>query len=343
MANRPVRGRPTIVDVARKAGVSPATVSNHFNDRRSVGPTTKRRITEVAAQLGYTPNVHARRMRTTGIGTIAIFSSMPFAISSDVSRLGFLMEIAATAAVTALEHGFALLLVPSISNEPMRLDTLAIDAAIVLEPSANDPYVTQLRARAVPMVTIGKAPGMRDVASIDIRSRETARMLLEHLRERGAKHIALMTGETRRNSYLETESAYTKFARTYNIEPVAVRIDERGGEDAAYAATRGMLREHPTVDAILALVDTFATGAVRALAELAKPVPQAILVATRYDGIRARESRPNLTAVNLHLADVAKLAIELLLDQIESGPHAQRVTARLPTLIPRESTRSDSF
>ncbi len=342
MAKRAPRPRPTILDVARTAGVSPATVSNAINNRRYVEAHTKLRIDAAVARLGYTPNVHARRLRSTGIGTIGLFSSMPFAISGQASRLGFLMEIAATAAVTALESGFALLLVPPAGTGLPPFEELAIDAAIVLEPSVEDHYVEQLRKRGIPVVTIGRPCGApAGIASIDIRSAETARLVLDHLRAMRSTRIALMIGTAQRNSYVETEAVYLETARLHDMQPVVVRVDEQGGEAAAYEATSRLLSAHASLDGIFAAVDTFASGALRALNEAGVAIPGAMRVATRYDGLRARESSPPLTAVDLHLGDVAARAVELLLEQKRSkGSSRKIVLAPLPVLVPRASTGS---
>src|SRR4051794_40793269 len=69
-------GRPTIIDVARLANVSPATVSNALNGRTNVDDTTRERVLTAVQKLGYTPNLRARRLRTGRADTIAIFSSM---------------------------------------------------------------------------------------------------------------------------------------------------------------------------------------------------------------------------------------------------------------------------
>jgi DNA-binding LacI/PurR family transcriptional regulator len=334
------RKRATIVDVARLANVSAATVSNAINNRRYVDAQTKLRIDAAAAQLGYTPNVHARRMRSTGIGTIGLFSSMPFAVSGNVSRFGFLLEIAATAAISALEGGYALLLVPSVANDVPRFEELAIDGAIVVEPDADDPYIEQLRRRAIPFVTVGKQHGAAaGSAAIDLRSAETTQLLIDHLRRMSARRIALITGTTRRNSYVESEDVYAMLARSHGTESIIVRIDEIGGEEAAYAATLRLIDEHPDLDGILASVDTFATGSLRALRSRGIAVPEQVRLATRYDGIRARESRPPLTAVNLHLDVIAAEAVSLLLEQLRSGVSGGLlVRAPDPELVLRRST-----
>ncbi|WP_176206135.1 substrate-binding domain-containing protein, partial [Salmonella enterica] len=83
-------------------------------------------------------------------------------------------------------------------------------------------------------------------------------------------------------------------------------LNESEGENAGYQAAQQLLQAHPDVDGVLVLIDTFASGAVRAFQEQAVAIPERMRVVTRYDGIRARESLPPLTAVNMHLDEVAR-------------------------------------
>jgi DNA-binding LacI/PurR family transcriptional regulator len=252
------------------------------------------------------------------------------------------MEIAATAAVSALENGFALLLVPSTAAGLPRFDDLAIDGAIVLEPSIDDPYVEHLQRRGIPLVTIGKQPGAPPgAAAIDLRSAETATLLLDHLRAQTAQRIALITGRTRRTSYVESEAEYARFAAQHAMVPVVVHVDEDLGEAGAFDAAAGLMQAHPQIDGILASVDTFAAGTLRALTALGIRVPERVRLATRYDGHRARESAPPLTAVDLHLEDVAVRAIALLLEVMQAGPAGRTVRAAAPELLVRRSTVPD--
>src|SRR2546430_17015759 len=105
VARRPTR--PTIMDVAREAGVSMTTVSHALNGRGFVDPATRERVKETARKLGYRPNLHAQKLRGGGAHTIVLLSSMPFGVAAGPSRLGFLMEVAAGAAAAALSRGVA--------------------------------------------------------------------------------------------------------------------------------------------------------------------------------------------------------------------------------------------
>ncbi|WP_164820990.1 substrate-binding domain-containing protein [Sinorhizobium medicae] len=327
--------RSTIVELARAAGVSPTTVSHAFSGRRYVDPETKARIVALADKMGYRANPRARRLRTGGAGIIALASSMPFAIAAGPARLGFLMEIAAAAAVTALSRHLALCLVPPLEPDS-NLDALEVDGAIIVEPTSDDRLLEFFSARGVPVVSIGRAPGRDDIPSVDIQSTATARLMLEHLGANN-RRVGLITGEQRRNSYIETEAVYAAFAAENGYTPVALRVNESGGEGEAAAIAETLLRGNPDIDALCVPVDAFATGVLTAARSLNRSVPLGLRLATRYDGMRAKLSVPQMTAVNLHLDQVAEAAIDLLIAVME-GKDPDRRPIAPPLLVVRESS-----
>lgn len=329
----------TIVQLAQAAGVSPTTVSHAFSGRRYVDPDTKARIVALAQEMGYRANPTARRLRSGGGGSIALVSSMPFAVAAGPSRLGFLMEIAAAAAVTALSRNTTLCLVPPLERGS-QLNALDVDGAIVVEPAFDDSVLDFFIERGVPVVAIGNAPGRPGLPAVDLRSAETARLLLDHLGDAGQR-VGLVTGLQRRNSYIDTEAAYTAFCAERGFAPAAIRIDERGGEDEAAVALAAFLRENRDVGALCVPVDAFAAGALRAAAALGLSVPDDLRLATRYDGMRARLASPQLTAVNLHLDQVAETAIDMLTDLIEDKTPSVKLIAT-PRLVERASSGRSS-
>ena len=331
--------RPTIVQLAQAAGVSPTTVSHAFSGRRYVDPDTKARIVTLAQEMGYRANPTARRLRSGGGGSIALVSSMPFAVAAGPSRLGFLMEIAAAAAVTALSRSTTLCLVPPLERGS-QLEALDVDGAIVVEPALDDSVLDFFFERGVPVVAIGHAPGRPDLPAVDLRSTETARLLLDHLGGAGWR-VGLVTGLQRRNSYIETEAAYAAFCAERGLASAAIRIDERGGEDEAAVAVEAFLRQNRDIGALCVPVDAFAAGALRAAAALGLSVPDDLRLATRYDGMRARLASPQLTAVNLHLDQVAETAIDMLTGLIEGRASSPKPIAA-PLLVERASSARSS-
>ncbi|MCZ9355029.1 substrate-binding domain-containing protein [Streptomyces mutabilis] len=331
---------PTITDVARAAGVSRTTVSHALNGLGKVDPRTRERIRQVATELGYRPNLRAQRLRRGQAKAIALASSMPFAVAGGPSRLGFYMEVAAAAAESALLHDYALVLVPPVQSGSA-LYSVDIDGAIVVEPDVEDAAAAQLRERGLPYVALGRpvAPE-EDAPYVDLRGHLVADMLLDHLRERGAARPALIVGAGSRHSSVEAVAAYEARAEEHGWTPVVARVPESGGEQAGYECCAALLAEHPGIDAVCALVDAFAVGAVRAIRDSGRAVPDDVMVVTRYDGLRARTCEPPLTAVDLHLDRAAADAVELLLGRLRGDTAAPSVAVSPePRVIPRASSR----
>jgi DNA-binding LacI/PurR family transcriptional regulator len=330
----------TLIEVAKQAGVSPATVSNAINSARYVDAETKKRIDMAIADLGYVPNLKARRLRTGKANAIAVFSSMPFSISAGPSRLGFMMEIAASAAVAALEKRLSLVLVPPLPVNDPGFDHLEADGAIVIEPSIDDPHIAELMRRGVPTVAIGRpGPGFSNkVPYVDLQPKVVTAKVIRHFIQTGANSPALFIGKTNRAAFHETETAYRHMAAEAGFEPIVAYLDEAEGEDAGHQATLRILDSRPNVDAIFVLIDTFATGAVRALNERGIAIPEKMRIATRYDGLRARESTPRLTAFNLHLDEIARLALLRLMQSMEGDVAPLTIIGPEPEIVVRESS-----
>lgn len=341
MAVSPPSPRVTISDVARHAGVSVTTVSHALNGRGQVDPATRRKVEETARALGYRPNRHAQRLRTGGSSMIALMSSMPFAVAGGPSRLGFLMEVASVAASSALERGMAMVLVPPLESGQSPLDILDVDGALIIEPSADDRQLADLTARGLPVVSIGRPGGDAHgaVPYVDLLSGPTVQMLLAHLQARGARQIALVLGAAQRTSYTQAELAYRQMVDASGMDHIALRLDEARGEAGGRDAARLLLAAHPQIDAFLVLVDVFAVGVAQHLQQAGLRVPEDVMIATRYDGIRARTCEPPLTAVNLHLDQVARLAIDLLFERLRGNAGRQAVQSPMPELVARASTR----
>lgn len=335
--------RANIKDVAREAGVSPTTVSHALNARGQVDAETRARVEQAALKLGYRPNRNAQRLRTGEAHMIVLLSSMPFAVAGGPSRLGFLMEVAAVAAAAALDRRLALVLAPPMETGRVPMELLDVDGALVIEPSAGDPNLAYLLRRGLPVVAIGKpaeetADGPAMPPYVDIHSGQTTRLLLEHLHDQGARKVAMILGSAARNSYVEGQAAYQAFAAARGQAPLLSLVDEAEGENGGRQAALALLAAHPDIDAFCVPVDAFASGTVTAVRESGRRIPEDVMVATRYDGLRARTCVPPLTAVDLHLDEVAQQAIALLFDHLRGDTSRRRVDGPAAQLVPRLSS-----
>lgn len=334
---KPGTKRATVVDVARLAGVSPGTVSNAINGKRRVDSQTRARVEAAIAELGYWPNTAARGIRTGRANTIALFSSMATGVAAGPSKLGFMMEVASSAAMAAVERNIALVLVPPIPEPEAALRTVPLDGALLIEPARNDPFLPLLAARGIPTVAIGAASGVVS-AQVDLNYEATADLLIDHLLEVGSRDFPLMIGTSARRYFEVFEACYRARAAQIGMVPQVLRIDERLGEAGAAQILAQHLRARPGLDGILAPVDALATGAMVALREARRTVPGEVRVVTRYDGLRARSETPPLTAVDLHLETVARTATIALLELIEGREVAPVLASPLPHIVVRGST-----
>jgi DNA-binding LacI/PurR family transcriptional regulator len=113
------------------------------------------------------------------------------------------------------------------------------------------------------------------------------------------------------------------------------------GEAGGFDACTRLLAQYPDTDALCVPVDAFAVGALAAVQQAGLRVPQDVMIATRYDGLRARTAEPALTAVDLHLEQVATLAVELLFEHLSGDKSRQSALGPKPELRARASTQLD--
>jgi DNA-binding LacI/PurR family transcriptional regulator len=171
-----------------------------------------------------------------------------------------------------------------------------------------------------------------------MHSKETTRLLLEHFHAQGARRVAMILGSAQRNSYLQAKAAYEAFAAEHRQPVLFATADEARGEEGGREAASALLAEQPGIDAFCVPVDAFAVGAVQALRETGRRIPEDVMVATRYDGVRARSCDPPLTAVNLHLDEVAHQAIDLLFDHLRGDTSRRSASGPMAELVPRKSS-----
>nr|WP_308369380.1 MULTISPECIES: substrate-binding domain-containing protein [unclassified Streptomyces] len=182
-----------------------------------------------------------------------------------------------------------------------------------------------------------------DAPYVDLRGGLVAELLLEHLREQGARHPALVIGAGTRHSTVDARAAYERAAAERGWAPLVATAAEEGGEQAGYDRCAALLADHPEIDAVCALVEAFAVGAVRAIRDSGRRVPDDVMVVTRYDGPRARTCEPPLTAVDLQLDRAATDAVELLLARLRDEDTAVAGTPATAAPEPRVIVRASSL
>ncbi|HXF38039.1 MAG TPA: LacI family DNA-binding transcriptional regulator [Actinomycetota bacterium] len=334
------RRRPTILDVARLAGVSKSTVSNVVRGLPSVSPETRRRVRRAIDRLGYRPNVLARdlaRRRTTLIGALVSGLADPFS----AALLGSLERAASV-------RGYGLLVAATEARadlERERLDDLLRYrvAGLLFLASSGDPAVArELRAQDVPAVFISCRGTAGDAVVVDdVRGGLT---VATHLLALGHTRIAYVSGHAVEASTDRARLAGLRRGLTARgLQPTAIlpwRLGPDGRPEASAVARIATLlarRGGPT--AVVCANDACAIDVLDLADRLGLAVPARLSVVGFDDIPLAGLARISLTTVAQPLPELARLGIGRLIDRIEGrrqGPPEVRLLE--PRLVRRATT-----
>jgi DNA-binding LacI/PurR family transcriptional regulator len=331
--------RVGIKDVARTAGVSVTTVSHALNGKGRLPARTRERVRRVALELGYRPSATARNLAggRTGLLGMAVSQAdgQPFVLS-DFAYFAQLMSAAASAAI---ERGFALVLTPPARGEGP-LSGIDVDGAVIVDPVTRDPHVAALRQAGVPVVTTGRVPGEDgDEPWVDADHVGGTVAVLEHLRGRGARRIALVTSPLVTSYAIDGERAYREWCAAHGNEVLVATARDSLTEAAGYAATQELLQRPDPPDAVYATLDRLALGTLLAARAHGVAVPDDLLVAGCTDSAAARAASPALTALVVHPDEVGRRAVGLLAALVDGQQPQERQVVVPARVVPRASTR----
>lgn len=345
-----MRKKVTILDVARRADVSPSTVSNYLNGRTDrMRPETRDRIEQAIAELGYRPNPVARQLKTgyaPFIGLIVPSVANPF-----YGIFAHHVEAAAAA------HGYQVLLGNS-GRDPERERCYAEELfnygvrGIVFGSSLADlSHLVDLIRRGLHIVAFDRSLQNSEQTHIDgvgVDNKQAMHIATRHLLGLGHRRIAFVSGPIRTVSRHDRLAGYKEALLDVGIEPDPELIWQGeasrgyGDSDALQLgrqAAHELLSRADPPTAIVAINDMFALGVYSGARDLGFSIPDDLSVVGFDDIELAGIVEPPLTTIRHPVADIAAKAIELLVRRLagdESFPHRYHM---LPAqLVVRRST-----
>lgn len=336
--------RPTQIDVARRAGVSRATVSYVINgqdgDRVPISEETRRRVLEAVAELGYIPDARALAFRSGSTRTIG-------AIIPDIRNPHF-WEYADGIEMEARAHGYRILLSSSSLSRKYEEETLQdlaqrrIDGLILQGSFANqsnkaNSTLSRLITRQLPIVKIGEPSGLMDSVWADYYS--VTREIMTYLMSLGHTRIGMIYGIRPPIVAEDRLIPYQESLQTAGLPLDQNLIVECGPtiEDGYRAAVK-LLKEDSRPTAVISINDMLAVGLLRATADLGLKVPQDISLVSYDDIPMARYLVPRLTTVSKDAVSLGQEAVKLLLKRLkEPNRPIQKIDMPI-RLIVREST-----
>jgi LacI family transcriptional regulator len=325
----------TILDVASASGVSAMTVSRVLNDKGSIRPETRERVEAAIARLGYRPSKVARSLITNKTQTLGM-------VVPDIGN-PFFPEIVAGAEEAAWQSGYSLVLCNTNENpsrEKSVLDMLEdarVDGVILASSRLSDdllhPYLLQ-HSRVVLVNRYSTAPNVGTVCVEDAHGTMRA---VHHLLGTGKKTIAFIAGpENSRSAQARRKGFVTAFETSGRTLRSELIVPSQPLEGAGYTATKALLAATPEIDALLCYNDLVAIGALQALRELGRRVPEDVAV-VGCDNIRlASLMTPSLTTLGVDKRYLGEAAVTMLLRLIGGELNDRHITVK-PELIIRES------
>jgi LacI family transcriptional regulator len=333
----PVTKKPTIYDVAKRAGVSITTVSRTLNKPATVNTATREKVLTVIDALGFIPKAEARAraMQHTGrIGVITPFFTAP----SFIQRLRGITET-----LSPQNYELVIYTVNSVDHLQGYLSSLPLtgnlDGLIILSLPIGESEVHRLIDHRLPTVLI-EYPHPK-LSCVEIDDVEGGRIAAKYLLEKGHRHIAFL-GDTDLPEYAIHPVSLRLKGFRQTLKEARIKLPDTFVRLAPYTQdqTRQVakellnLPEPPT--AIFAATDFQALGVLKAARQLSIKVPEQLAV-IGFDDLDMAEYA-DLTTISQHLDESGRLAVEILFAQIESPARPPRHVKIPLTLMERQTT-----
>lgn len=338
---------PTLEDVARFAGVSRATVSRVVNGTRNVAPRIQQIVQEAVDATGYVPNRAARSLVTRRTDTVALVFSVPEHRTAEDPFLGrvftdpFFGRIVGGLLTVLRPRDVHPVLMVADSHSARRglaanLRQERAEGAVVVSVVPDDPLPALLTGADVPTVLFGRPAVRTAVSYVDVSQQAGARIAADHLVSRGCRRVATICGPADSAAGRDRLAGFRQAMAEHGVAHVpSVEGDftHHGGE----RSMRELLGAHPGVDGVFVASDLMAQGALLALRDLGRRVPDDVAVVGFDDSSAALASRPLLTTVRQPVEDMAAEMGRLLLARIDEPGQGPRSVIFGTELVRRES------
>lgn len=302
----------TMKQVAELAEVSPATVSRVLNGDERVSPASREQVLRAVAALGYRPNRIARNLRRQQSETIGV-------VVSDIENPHF------TRAVRAIEdaaykQGYRVVLCntdETAEKQRAYLEVLAAEqvVGVILVPAApSDPTISQLLDMNIPIVAFDRSVDDERADAVFADNVQAARVATEHLLDLGRRRVGFIAGRLEIQTGAERSQGYEEVMKRRGYPCAIGQGDFRLG--SAQHAARQLLSDNPQLDGLVVANNLMAIGALRALRDAGKRIPDDIAFVGIDDPPWAELVGPPMTTLAQPTHQMARSAFELLVDRI---------------------------
>lgn len=331
--------RPTISDVAQRAGVSKVAVSYALNGQPGVSEATRRKILAIAEEIGFSPSSAARVLSGAAARAVGLVLSRP---AQTLGVEPFFMELISGVEATLSARSYGLTL--QMTSDPEAEAVIyrrwwgerRIDGVLVCDLRGNDPRIPVIEKLNLPAVVIGGPGHTGSLASIWSDDAAAVAEAVEYLYALGHRAIARVGGVSEfLHTRIRTEAFEQVCSRLGLTEARSISSDYSGEEGARI--TRRLLSSRRRPTAIIYDNDVMAVAGLGVAQEMGLRVPADLSLVAWDDSVLCRLVHPALTALQRDIPAYGARAASMLLDLIDGHPagSVQDATARL---APRSST-----
>jgi len=329
--------RPTLEKVALRAGVSRATVSRVVNGNPNVSEAIRTAVMRAVDELGYLPNPAARSLVTRRTDSVALIISEPSArvFSDDPFFAGVIRGVSLQLEAASRQ---LVLMMTEATADHSRIERYVagghVDGVMLVSLHGADPLPSSLSRLGLPVVCGGRPLARVALPYIDCDNRGGSQAAVWHLARLGRRRIGTIAGPQDMNAGIDRLAGYRSALReTDRRSLVAVGDFTR---ESGETAMRQLLDDDPALDAVFVASDPMAMGALRALHQAGRRVPDDVAVVGFDDNDAARYSVPPLTTVRQPVEALGRGMVRLLLRNLDGETTLDPVI--LPTeLVVRES------
>jgi DNA-binding LacI/PurR family transcriptional regulator len=330
--------RPTIADVARRAGVTKAAVSFALNNQPGVSAATRERILTIAAEVGFQPSSAARALsggRAQALGLVIDRPARLLGIEPYFMQLisGIQTELSAqylTLLFTLAEDHDA-----EITLHRGWWAQRRVDGVFLVDLRVEDPRVPALEGLGMPAFAIGAPQAAGTLPAVSLNVQAAAATAVGHLAGLGHRRIGRVAGLSHYWHTGHRADTLAEVCAQAGIEVVTIDSDYSGESGAR--ATRQLLHHPEPPTAILYDNDVMAVGGLGEAQRLGVQVPADLSILAWGDSLLCELVHPALTALRHDVAGVGAAAARCLIQFAAGGP-AEGFTEPPPTLVTRSST-----
>lgn len=274
-------GKISIRDVAREVGVSITTVSRALNGYSDVSEKTKEKILEAVERLDYAPDANARSMGGKAETNIALLASELRTRDENGFVYGFIKGLYEQCTASGCE--FMLLATDAVKQEKLSFQQMCkkknLSGIVVAGLRTDDPYYKEVMESRIPCALIDMKVAGKNKCSIAIDNVQASKEAVAYLIRLGHRNIGMLNGQKMSDVSGERYSGYVAALLDAKI-PLRLDYMRHGDfiEETAFAQTKDLFMQHPEITALFCASDVMAIGAIRALEEMGKQVPEDLSV-----------------------------------------------------------------